>query len=131
MRKDDWFDYVKVGYDLINEHASLNSIKLTHVFESQIVHIFAKNFRRTDIGVHPVAMQLMEAVNRNDKVALGQVGDECLIIQSFPLRVHKWPSNTYYIDMGVIGYGLAGNEIMEKNFITASKILNSMLRQQL
>jgi hypothetical protein len=131
MRKEDWFDYVKVGYELVTEHALLVSVKLDHNTECQIVHIFAKNLRRTDIGTHPIAIQLMEAVQVNDRHALGKVGDECLLIQSFPLRSHRWPSDSYYIDMGTIGYGLAGNSIMERNFVTASKILNSMFQTQL
>ena len=131
MRKEDWFDYVKVGYELVTEHAALISVKLDHNTECQIVHIFAKNLRRTDIGTQPIATQLMEAVQINDKQALGKVGDECLLIQSFPLRFHRWPSDTYYIDMGTIGYGLAGNSVMEQNFVTASKILNSMFQTQL
>ena len=131
MRKEDWFDYVKVGYELVTEHASLMAVKLDHHTECQIVHIFAKNLKRTDIGIYPVATQLMAAVQINDKQALSKVGDECLIIQSFPLRFHRWPSDSYYIDMGTIGYGLAGNNIMEKHFVTASKILNSMFKSQL
>ena len=130
MRKEDWFDYVKVGYELVTEHAALISITLDHTTESQIVHIFARNFRRTDIGTHPIAIQMMEAVQANDKKALGTVGDECLLIQSFPLRKHRWPSDTYYIDMGTIGYGLAGNTVMEQHFIPASKILSSMFQSQ-
>lgn len=131
MRKEEWFDYVKVGYDLVTEHAAILSVNLDHIAESQIVHIFARNLKRTDIGTQPIATLMMEAVQANDKKALGTVADECLLIQSFPLRKHRWPSDTYYIDMGIIGYGLAGNTVMENNFIPASKILNSMLHTQL
>ena len=131
MRKEDWFDYVNVGYELITEYAYINSIKLDHNAESQIVHMFARNLRRTDIGTHPIAIQMMEAVQANDKKALGTIGDECLLIQSFPLKKHRWPSDTYYIDMGTIGYGLSGNVVMEQHFIPASKILSSMFQSQL
>ena len=131
MRKEDWFDYVKVGYELVTEYAYINSIKLDHNAESQIVHMFARNLRRTDIGTHPIAIQMMEAVQANDKKALGTIGDECLLIQSFPLKKHRWPSDTYYIDMGTIGYGLSGNVVMEQHFIPASKILSSMFQSQL
>lgn len=131
MRQEEWFDYVKVGYELVTEHAAMLSVKLDHIAESQIVHIFARNLRRTDIGSQPIAILMMEAVQANNKKALSTVGDECLLIQSFPLRKHRWPSDTYYIDMGTIGYGLAGNTVMETNFIPASKILNSMFHTQL
>ena len=131
MRKEDWDEYVKVGYELITEYACINSIKLDHNAESQIVHMFARKLRRTDIGTHPIAIQMMEAVQSNDKRALGTIGDECLLIQSFPLKKHRWPSDTYYIDMGTISYGLAGNVVMEQHFVPASKILSSMFQSQL
>lgn len=131
MHQEEWFDYVKVGYELVTEHAEMLSVRLDHITESQIVHMFARNLRRTDIGSHPIAILLMEAVQTNNKKALSTIADECLLIQSFPLKKHRWPSDTYYIDMGTIGYGLAGNVVMENNFIPASKILSSMFRTQL
>lgn len=126
MHKEHWIDYVKVSYDLVTEHSARMKIQLDHLVEAQAVHIFAKNMDRTDIGSEPIAIKLLTAMQTNNKTTLETVAEECLLIHSFPLKRHRWPTESYYADMGMISYGLSGNHLMETNFISVSKIMRSV-----
>jgi hypothetical protein len=127
----NWFDYVKVGYDLIVEAEDKSRVILEHDVEAYIVHMFARNLERTDIGEIPIAIQLMEAMGNSNREVMSQVGDECLLINSFPFKRKRWPSVSYYVDMGTISYGFAGNRHLseEVNFRLASTVLNWMFQQ--
>jgi hypothetical protein len=120
-----WFEYVKSCYDLVIESESRSNIILDHDVEAYVVHLMARNFERINIGNEAVAMQLLLAVNSNRKENLLSVGDECLLIHSYPLRRNKWPSETYYKDMGTTAYGLA-EHIMEENFEPAGEVLKTL-----
>jgi hypothetical protein len=123
-----WFEYVKSCYDLVLESEKTTSIILNHEVEAYIVHLLAKNFERTDIGDNIMAFQIMEALHKKNNSELLSIGDECLLIYSYPFRKSKWPSNDYYKDIGIIAYGLA-NHIMEKHFNLASKILYTVFNK--
>jgi hypothetical protein len=125
-----WFDYVKTCYDLVVESEEFSDLKLEHTVEAYVVHLMAKNFNRTDIGNKAVAIQLLEAVNSKNRSEYVAVGDECLLIHSYPLKQNKWPNKTYYSDMGTTAYGLAGHE-MENHFLAAAKILNVIFSRSL
>lgn len=118
-----WQEYVRAAYDLIIESEGLSSTFLDHEVEAYVVHLFAKNFNRTDIGDTPVAIQILSTDNYQP------IGDECLLINSFPLKKRRWPSNTYYIEMGTIAYGMANLTLMEKNFENASKVLHTVFKR--
>jgi hypothetical protein len=118
-----WQEYVRAAYDLIIESEGLSSTFLDHEVEAYVVHLFAKNFNRTDIGDTPIAIQILSTSNYQP------IGDECLLINSFPLKKRRWPSNTYYIEMGTIAYGMANLTLMEKNFENASKVLHTVFKK--
>ncbi len=122
MNSEDWFEYVKSSYDLVMESEGQTKIILEHEVEAYVVHLIAKNFNRLDIGEQPIAIKMLEAVQNGTKNDLLSVADECLLIDSFPLKKSKWPNKNYYKELGITAYGLAGH-IMEKNFYPASKIL--------
>lgn len=125
-----WQEYVRAAYDLILESEGICNIFLEHEVEAYIVHLFAKNFQCTDIGKEPIAIKMLTEMQKPKKQAKYQpIADECLIINSYPLRKTKWPSETYYKDMGCIAYGLANITSMEKNFANASTILNAMFQR--
>jgi hypothetical protein len=42
------------------------------------------------------------------------------------MNKRRWPSETYYLEMGTVAYGLANIEIMEENFAPASLVLNTV-----
>lgn len=122
-----WHEYVKAAYDLILESENICNVFLEHEVEAYVVHLFAQNFERTDIGSEAIAIKMLTEMQKTKKQANYKlIGDECLLIDSFPLRKKKWPSSTYYHDMGCIAYGMADITIMEQNFKAASKVLSSM-----
>ena len=123
-----WFDYVKSCYDLIIETEGRLNIVLEHDVEAYVVHLMANNFERTDIGVKIISVELLQAVQTNNKEKYKSVGDECLLIHSYPLKKQKWPTPTYYQDMGVIAYGYA-NHMMEQHFVPASKVLTAVFNR--
>ena len=122
-----WHEYVKAAYDLVIESEGRCNVILNENVEAYIVHLFANNFNRTDIGAQPIAIQLLLEMQKPKKKAnYLPIADECLLIDSYPLKKPRWPSQTYYKDMGCIAYGLANNTEMENNFEAASKVLNNM-----
>ena len=118
-----WMEYVKVSYDLIMESEKQQQIFLDHEVEAYVVHLFARNFERIDIASNALCLELMQAISTNKLQEIEKVADECLIVNSMPVRKHKWPSETYYQDLGTLAYGLARNYTMEKHFTPASRVL--------
>ena len=123
-----WLDYVKHCYDLVLESESLSAITLEHDVEAHIVHLMARNFERTDVGNTAVAIMMLQAVNSGTRDNLVNVADECLLIHSYPFRRNRWPTATYYQDMGTTAYGLAGH-VMEEHFVPAGQVLNTIFRR--
>ena len=124
-----WFDYVRSCYDLVIETEGKVNIVLEHNVEAYLVHLMANNFERTDIGEKIISIELMQAMQTGRREQYKDVGDECLLIHSYPLRRGRWPSQTYYQDMGMIAYGYA-NHMMEEHFIPASKVLTAVFNQR-
>jgi len=122
-----WLEYRRAAYDLILEIEGQTSTYLDNEVEAYIVHLFATNFERTDIGVTPVAIRMLTAMQKGKNYHPS--GDECLLINSFPFRRCKWPSETYYRDMGQIAYGMANLSKMEQNFEMASRVLHSVFKK--
>jgi hypothetical protein len=123
-----WLDYVKSCYDLIVETEGSTRIILDHDVEAYVVHVMANNFERTDIGVNPIALQILQAAQNNSTQDLLRAADECLLIHSYPLRRTRWPSDNYYRDMGITAYGLA-NHVMERHFEPAGVVLTALFRR--
>ncbi len=122
-----WLDYVKSCYDLVIESEKNTSIHLAHEIEAYIVHLMARSFERVDIGVNPVAIKMLEAVESLNEHQLLNIADECLLIHSYPLKRHRWPCDTYYMDIGTTAYGLA-HHYMEHNFQIASLVLSEIFK---
>jgi hypothetical protein len=122
-----WLEYRKVAYDLILESESETTIHLDNEVEVYVVHLFANCFNRTDIGDIPIALQMLTVMQGNKNYQ--PIADECLLIHSFPFRKHKWPSDTYYKDMGQMAYKMANLDTMERNFEPASRILSAVFRR--
>ena len=126
---DHWFDYVRVCYDLIIASERDNQVILEHEAEAYVVHLMARNFERTDIGEQTIAIRLLENFHQHNKKEYALIGDECLLIQSFPLKRQRWPSEDYYVSMGQMAYYMADNETMKESFIDASRVLSGIFKQ--
>jgi hypothetical protein len=125
MGTQHWFDYVKSCYDLVIESEGFSDIVLDNDIEAYVVHLMARNFERTDIGQSAMSIQILEAINSNERSKLLSAADECLLIHSYPFRKSRWPTETYYQDLGITAYGLAGH-VMEQHFVPASLILSAI-----
>jgi hypothetical protein len=126
---EHWHEYRKAAYDLILESEGLTATYLDNEVEAYIVHLFATNFNRTDIGEIPVAIKMLTAMQHQISKNYQPIGDECLLINSFPFRRGKWPSDRYYRDMGQIAYSMANLSKMEKNFDSASLVLHTVFKK--
>lgn len=124
-----WFEYVKVCFDLVIASERDTQVVLGHDTEAYVVHLMARNFERTDIGHNPVAIKILENYRKQDRTTYSQIGDECLLIQSYPFKKAKWPSETYYTDMGRLAYYMADNQIMHSDFKQASLVLSGVFKQ--
>lgn len=124
-----WFDYVRVCYDLILASERETNIVLKHEIEAYVVHMMARNFERTDIGEQAIAIQMLENFHQRNKKQYELIGDECLLIQSFPFHRCRWPSESYYIEMGKMAYYMGDNEPMQNEFINASRVLSGVFKQ--
>ena len=120
---EHWYEYVRAAYDLILESEGQTAVYLNADVEQYVVHVFAKNFTRIDIGNEPIAIKMMSSTNYQ------HIGDECLLINSMGARRRRWPSETYYIEMGQTAYGLANIEIMEQHFEDASRVLHTIFKK--
>jgi hypothetical protein len=120
-----WLEYVKSCYDLVLETEGATSLVLPHDIEAYVVHLMAKNFERTNLGDTAMAIKLLTVIQSGVRQHLLPVADECLLIYSYPLNKTRWPSPSYYRELGVTAYGLAGHA-MEYHFDTAGKILNEI-----
>lgn len=130
MNDKYWFEYVKHCYDLVLESEGNSQLILTHEVEAYVVHLMARNFNRIDIGDTPIAIKMLAAMHNANKDTYLATADECLLIHSFPIRKNKWPTSTYYLEMGAVAYGLAGH-IMEKHVQPASKVMSGIFNRQI
>jgi hypothetical protein len=110
------------------ESEGLTDLVLEQEVEAYVVHLMANNFQNNIIGNNAVAINMMHAMQTGKREDFLRVGDECLLIHSYPLRQNRWPTLTYYHDMGTSAYGMA-NHIMEEHFEPAGKVLNAIFRR--
>ncbi len=103
----NWETYVKESYELIKEAETSLSITLTHNVEAYVVHLFAHFLDKPQVNTEPVGIKLMASANlpvAQRKVLLKDVGDECLLINAMEWNKRRWPSDTYYAEMGQSAY---------------------------
>jgi hypothetical protein len=103
----NWETYVKESYSLIKEAEQALSITLEHNVEAYLVHLFAHFMDKPNINTEPVCIKLMASANlpiAQRKVLLKDVGDECLLINAMEWNKRRWPSNSYYAEMGQMAY---------------------------
>jgi hypothetical protein len=134
----DWQHYVKASYEMVviaepNVHPELDE-----TLESYVVHLLARNFRTHSFGDKPVAISLMESMSLpgfQKKQAMSIIGDECLFIHGFEMKKKRWPTNTYYHEMGTLAYGYASVAIppddplyshLENNFQLLGKVIRQI-----
>lgn len=128
--------YVKHAYEVVLESEAKECIHLDHDTEAYVVHLWARYIDKPLINKEPVCIKLMTSLDlptHQKKEKLKAVGDECLLINGLKLQQKRWPSNTYYKDLGQIAFQniayaeyppeLFFEELAEK-FDLISRILN-------
>lgn len=98
-----WMTYVKHSYDIIMEAEQRALVNLEHELEAYLVHTFARYMERPYIAQEPVALQLMNSMQKTGELRrqhLERVAEECLLIFGLELGKSKWPTKTYYQEMG-------------------------------
>ena len=98
-----WMTYVKHSYDIIMEAEQRALVNLEHELEAYLVHTFARYMERPNIAEEPVALQLMESMQKTGELRrqhLERVAEECLLIDGLGLKKSRWPTLGYYADMG-------------------------------
>jgi len=132
-----WLTYVKHSYEVILEAEAKLCINLEHNTEAYMVHLFARYLDKPTLNSEPVCIRLMNGINlpKNQKRnVLTAVAEECLLINGLELAKHKWPTMSYYSEMGSMAFdqlAYVENPIdvfyisLAENFKLLSKVLNN------
>lgn len=97
--------YVKHSYSLILDAEYRTNTFLEQDIETYTVHTFAKYFDKPNIPSEVIAIQMLTSVKENSeirKLHLQNIAEECLLIDGLKLNNRKWPSKTYFKDMGIL-----------------------------
>lgn len=137
-----WMTYVKHSYDIIMEAECRASVNLEHELEAYLVHTFARYMEQPGIAEEPIAIKLMEGMNKTGAARrhhLERVAEECLLIDGLNLNRKKWPTDQYYTDMGQLAleYRAHSNrppelfyEHVARHFTVLSRVLHTIQRQE-
>jgi hypothetical protein len=98
-----WMEYVKASYEIVMMAESRANICLEHEIEAYTVHTLARHMCTPNIPSDAIAIKIMTAMNSSlqlKKAQLQTIAEECLLIDGLQLNTRRWPSKTYYRDMG-------------------------------
>jgi hypothetical protein len=98
-----WMTYVKAAYEVILEAEGRASVNLEHEVEAFVVHTFARYMEQPHIPTDAIAIKMMTSVNETGELRkqhLQEIAQECMLIDGLELNSRRWPSKTYYSDMG-------------------------------
>ncbi len=80
-------------------------IVLEHEVEAYTVHTFARYMQTPHIPTDAIAIKMMTAMNSHGvqkQELFRTVAEECVLIDGLELGARRWPTRTYYRDMGRI-----------------------------
>lgn len=103
----NWDIYVRESYDIVRRAECELTVTLAHEVEAYIVHLFAHFLDKPLVNTEPIGIKLLESTHKpivQRKALLKEIGDECLLINSMEWGKHRWPSTSYYSDLGVTAY---------------------------
>lgn len=136
----DYRHYVKASYEIVSYAKTNIQPELDQTLESYLVELIARHFKEHNFGEKPVAISILESSALPDyqkKQSMAAIGDECLFIHGFGIKKKRWPSETYYQNMGKIAYGSAAIAInpedrlylhLEDHFEILGTVLNQFNR---
>jgi len=133
----NWEVYVRESYELIKEAEHKLTVNLDHNVEAYIVHLFAHFIDKPKINTEPLGIKLLSSNQlpvKQRKTVLKEVGDECLLINAMEWGKSRWPSSSYYQQLGQTAYQSRAwitqpvEEVFDDlavDFDTATKILRT------
>lgn len=104
---NNWEVYVKESYELIKRAENTLTVTLEHNIEAYLVHLFAHYLDKPNINTEPLGVKLLASntlPTHQRKLVLKEVGDECLLINAMEWGKPRWPSQSYYADLGIAAY---------------------------
>ena len=99
--------YVKHSYEVIKRAENMLSVTFNEDIEAYLVQLFAHYMDKPTVNTEPVCIKLLESTTKPIRLRqsmLKEVGDECLLVHSMEWGKRRWPSETYYQDMGQSAY---------------------------
>lgn len=103
----NWEVYVRESYELVTQAEKSLTVALAHDVEAYVVHLYAYFLDKPQINTEPLGVKLMASSQlpvTQRKQVLKEVGDECLLINAMEWNKRRWPSDTYYADLGCAAY---------------------------
>ena len=100
--------YVKHSYEVILAAEVAACVNLDPEIEAFTVHMFARHMENPLLNKEPIAIKLMEAMSiegEAKKITLTKIAEECILIDGLKLNKTKWPSSSYFVDMGQLALG--------------------------
>jgi hypothetical protein len=98
-----WMEYVRASYEVIMVAEERSQINLEHEVEAFVVHTFARYMEQPNIPTDAIAIKMMSAtatIGEARKRNFEEIAQECLLIDGLELNSRRWPSNSYFRDMG-------------------------------
>ena len=132
-----WQPYVKAGWEIVMEAQGKSQIFLESDVEAFLVHVIARTLDKPNIWDQPIAIRVLTAQQLSGKTraqALQTIGEECLFINGWQIKQERWPTKTYFVEMGEIAFGLASTstrpadkllELASDNFQLMSSVLKT------
>jgi hypothetical protein len=97
--------YVKHSYQVILEAEARTHINLEEEIEAFVVHTFAKYMEKPNIPTDAIAIKMLTTVNEIGDIRKNhfqEIAEECLLIDGLKLNTRRWPSKSYFKDMGIL-----------------------------
>lgn len=105
-----WQPYVRASWELVIEAQGRSQTYLEPDIEAFLVHSMARSFDKSNVWSQPIAIKMLSAQNlpnSQKRPLLKEIGEECLFIDAWQIKQPRWPSLSYFKDMGEIAFGMA------------------------
>lgn len=134
-----FMDYVKASYEVVMIGECRTGINLDHEIEAYLVHTYARYMENPNIPTDAIAIQFMNSLSCNKEIKkklLEKIAEECILINGLKLNNKKWPSKSYFLDMGQLALETRAYtnrppelfyETIAKQLPIINKVLNSIV----
>jgi hypothetical protein len=98
-----YLEYRKASYEIVMIAESRCNICLDEDVEYFVVDTLARYMEEPNIPTDAIAIKMLEATSQKGdkkKKQLQQIAEECLLIDGLELNSRRWPSKSYFRDMG-------------------------------